>query len=122
MLPTTGRANNISHVTVSLDNPFSTALHITRIQSTVSSLGIPLGTINTDTDFTSKPKSKTTSPQLDLDMNFDPVALFTITRALAVEAGLDVAPLDGIVDLGGYQYLKTTGPAPSKHRRDNLYT
>lgn len=49
-------------------------------------------------------------------MNFDPAALFTVTRALAVEAGLDPAPLDGIVQLGGIQYLMTTGQPPVKRQ------
>jgi hypothetical protein len=53
-------------------------------------------------------------------MNFDPAALFTITRALAVQAGLDVAPLDAIVQLGGIQYLTTT--PPSSRRRANEFT
>lgn len=55
-------------------------------------------------------------------MNFDPASLFTVTRALAVEAGLDVDPLDGIVQLGGIKYLSVTGNPPSLKRRDNLYT
>ncbi|KAG5222581.1 hypothetical protein IMY05_C2488000400 [Salix suchowensis] len=65
VLPTTGRANNISHVRVNLDNPFSTALKITKITSAVTVQGINLGNIETDTDFSSDPKSKTTSPDLD---------------------------------------------------------
>jgi hypothetical protein len=67
---------------------------------------IALGSIESSDNFQAKAKSKTDSPELDLNMNFDPEALFTVTRALAVEAGLDPAPLDGIVELGGYQYLK----------------
>ena len=124
MLQTTGRENNISHVTVNLDNPFSAGLKITNIESTVSAFGIPLGTIDSSTNFESQPKSKTTSPDLDLNMNFDPNALFTVTRALAVEAGLDTTQLDGIVELGGYSYLKTTGnpPESSNSRRANIYT
>lgn len=48
-------------------------------------------------------------------MNFDPAALFTVTRALALEAGLDVAPLDAIVQLGGIQYLSIMDDSsPSK--------
>jgi hypothetical protein len=126
-LPTTGTANNISHVTVSLSNPFSASLEITTISSSVSVFGILLGTINQDVKFTSAPKTTTQSPQLDLDMNFDPAALFTVTRALAVEAGLDVAPLDQIVSLAGIQYLPTTqGSAPPAKRevekRDNIFT
>jgi hypothetical protein len=122
VLSTTGRENNISHVTVSLVNPFSSALEITKIKSTVRSFGIPLGTIDTTTSFKSAPKSTTQSPTLDLNMNFDPAALFTVTRALAVEAGLDVDPLDGIVQLGGIKYLSITGNPPTLKRRDNLFT
>jgi hypothetical protein len=70
---------------------------------------ITLGTIESSDSFQAKAKSKTDSPELDLNMNFDPEALFTVTRALAVEAGLDPAPLDGIVSLGGYNYLNTEG-------------
>jgi hypothetical protein len=81
-----------------------------------------LGTINTTTDFVSAPKLTTQSPTLDLNMNFDPSALFTVTRALAVEAGLDVAPLDGIVQLGGIKYLSTTNTPPSVQRRANIFT
>ncbi|TFK44582.1 hypothetical protein BDQ12DRAFT_661303 [Crucibulum laeve] len=121
ILSTTGRENNISHVTVSLVNPFSTPLHITRISSTVKSFGIPLGTIDSETVFDSKAKSTTQSPSLDLNMNFDPAALFTLTRALAVEAGLDVAPLDGIVKLGDIQYLSTTGQPPFR-RQANIFS
>ena len=41
-------------------------------------------------------------------MNLDPQTLFTVTRSLAVKAGLPTEQLDGIVALGGYTYLKTT--------------
>lgn len=127
VLPTTGTANNISHVTVSIANPFTAALDVTQVSSSVSAFGIPLGTINQTVNFTSAPKSTTTSPQLDLDMNFEPAALFTVTRALAVEAGLDVAPLDQIVSLAGIQYLPISQPStPSTKRdvvkRDNIFT
>lgn len=54
-------------------------------------------------------------------MNLDPASLFTVTRALAVEAGEDVAPLDGIVALGGYTYLMTTGPAVSTESDASLF-
>ncbi|KAF9047294.1 hypothetical protein BJ165DRAFT_1464966 [Panaeolus papilionaceus] len=121
ILPTTGKENNISHVTVSLDNPFSAPLEITKVSSTVSAFGISLGTIDQETSFRSAPNSTTKSPELNLNMNFDPDALFTVTRALAVEAGLDAAPLDAIVQLGGFHYLSTTNaPVPSK-RQANLF-
>jgi hypothetical protein len=122
VLATTGRVNNISHVTVDFENPFSAALHITKISSTVKSFGVTLGNIDTNTDFSFAPKARTTSPSLDLNMNLDPSALFSVTRALAIEAGLDIAPLDGIVQIGGIQYQFTTGNAPSSQRRANIFT
>ncbi|KAF9051008.1 hypothetical protein BDZ89DRAFT_1056905 [Hymenopellis radicata] len=121
VLTTTGRDNNISHVTVDLQNPFSAALQITNIKSTVSSFGISLGTIDTDTDFNAEPKSTTTSPALNFNMNLEPSAIFTLTRNLAVEAGLDTAQLDGIVKAGGISYMQDV-EISSQTRRDNLYT
>ncbi|KAE9401586.1 hypothetical protein BT96DRAFT_918717 [Gymnopus androsaceus JB14] len=124
VLSTTGITNNISDVTVSLSNPWTADLDITGIESTVSAFGITLGTISSSTNFSSPGKQNATSPTLPLDMNFDPASLFTVTRALAVEAGLDVSPLDGIVALGGYTYLMTTGPAVSTGAQNDasLYT
>lgn len=54
-------------------------------------------------------------------MNFDPAALFTVTRALAVEAGLDPAPLDGIVQLGGIQYLNIANQPPVKRQDASVF-
>ncbi|KAJ7782963.1 hypothetical protein B0H16DRAFT_1494883 [Mycena metata] len=126
ILPTTGKSSNLSHVTVTIQNPFTTPLDITSISSSVTSFGVSLGTINSTTKFTNAGKSATTSPSLDLDMNFDPAALFSVTRRLALEAGLDVAPLDSIVELGGITYLPAaaTSASPIKRgvRRDNLFT
>lgn len=117
VLPTTGKENNISHVTVSLSNPFSAPLQITKISSTVTSFGILLGSIEQDISFQSSPKSSTESPVLNFDLNFDPSALFTVTRALAVEVGEDVAPLDSIVQLGGFHYLPITQPESNQVRK-----
>ncbi|KAH9083581.1 hypothetical protein EDB83DRAFT_2511885 [Lactarius deliciosus] len=125
VLPTTGRENDIAHVSVALVNPFTAGLLITSIRSTVSTHGISLGTIETSTNFTSTGKSTVISPSLDIGLNMDPAALFTVTRLCAVSAGLSTEQLDGIVQLGGYQYLQVTGGNSSgatKKRRDNLYT
>ena len=64
-------------------------------------------------------------------MNLDPQTLFTVTRSLAVKAGLPTEQLDGIVALGGYHYLSTTSQkrevieaeiaARSLEKRDNIY-
>ncbi|KIY74263.1 hypothetical protein CYLTODRAFT_363931 [Cylindrobasidium torrendii FP15055 ss-10] len=118
VLSSTGRENNISHVTVELNNPWSATLDITRIDSTVSSKGINLGTISSATKFTSTGHETTTSPDLDLVQNLDPSSIFTLTRLLAVEAGEDPAPLDGIVEVGGIQYLQDFGGSRRQYSVD----
>ena len=138
VLSSTGHENNTAHVTVDLVNPFSADLHITQITSSVKSHGINLGSINQGVEFAAGGKKTSTSPALNLDMNLDPASIFSVTRALAVLAGLDTEQLDGIVQLGGYQYLQTTDDdsrnsttklkrkeAPdngSFNKRDNIYT
>jgi hypothetical protein len=66
------------------------------------------------------------SPDLPLDMNFDPAALFTVTRALAIKAGESTDQLDAIVQLGGITYLTTNPPMPAPKRdllmKRNLFT
>ncbi|KAI0256058.1 hypothetical protein BJV78DRAFT_435519 [Lactifluus subvellereus] len=125
VLPTTGRENNVAHVSVALVNPFTAGLLITDVRSNVSTHGIPLGTIKTSTNFMSAGRSTANSPNLDFGLNMDPAALFTVMRLCAVAAGLSTEQLDGIVRLGGYQYLRTTGgdgSNTSTKRRDNIYT
>lgn len=106
-----------------LVNPFTAGFEITHITSSVTSHGLDLGTIETATNFSAAGKSTTSSPPLDLNMNFDPPTLFTLTRVLAVQAGLDPAPLDGIVALGGYSYVTATNADSTPvGRRSNIYT
>jgi hypothetical protein len=105
-------------------NPFTSPLDITQVTSTVTSHGIALGNIATTTNFSAAGKTNTVSPTLDLNLNFDPAALFTLTRVLAVDAGEDPTPLDGIVQVGGIEYISaTTADAPPTKRevipRDN---
>ena len=119
MLPTSGITNNITQVTVDLVNPFTSALDITQVTSSVTSHSINLGTIATATNFTAAGKMSSTSPTLDLNLNFDPPSLFTLTRVLAVDAGEDTTQLDGIVALGGYKYVSATNAdAPPTNRRE----
>ncbi|KAG2131418.1 uncharacterized protein EDB93DRAFT_1255529 [Suillus bovinus] len=126
ILPTTFVTSNVSQVTVALVNPFTAGFDITSISSNVTSHGLYLGSINTATNFNSAGKSTTKSPVLDMTMNYDPPTLFTLTRVLAVQAGLDPTQLDGIVALGDYQYVTATTtdsePVPQQQRRDNIYT
>ncbi|KAG2078952.1 hypothetical protein BDR04DRAFT_1124058 [Suillus decipiens] len=126
ILPTTFVTNNISQVTVALVNPFTAGFDITSISSNVTSHGLHLGSIDTATNFNSPGKSTTKSPVLNMTMNYDPPTLFTLTRVLAVQAGLDPTQLDGIVALGDYQYVTATtadsGSVPQQQRRANIYT
>jgi len=106
-------------------NPFTAGFLVTGIRSNISTQGIPLGTIEASSNFSSAGKSTTTSPNLDVDLNLDPAALFTVTRLCAVAAGLSTEQLDGIVELGGYTYLQTTdgdSANTSTKKRDNIYT
>lgn len=106
-----------------LVNPFTASFEITEITSSVTSHGLALGTIQTTNNFSAAGKSTTTSPPLDLNMNFDPPTLFTLTRVLAVRAGLDPTPLDDIVALGGYSYLTATNAdSTPASRRNNIFT
>jgi hypothetical protein len=98
----------MSVVTVSVVNPFTSSLLISNIQSTVTSNGINLGTINQATSFEAKGKSTTTSPSLYLDINLNPPDIFTLLHTLAISAGMSTAQIDSIVQLGGYSYVPTT--------------
>lgn len=60
---------------------------------------------------------------MDFEMNMDPRALLSVTRRLAVEAGLDTGPLDGIVKVGGIEYLDGDGKGKrGVLPRANIYT
>ncbi|RPD70056.1 hypothetical protein L226DRAFT_261105 [Lentinus tigrinus ALCF2SS1-7] len=127
VLPTTGHANDTAHAVVSLANPFTSDLVITKVESNVTFHGITLGTIDMPSvTFASKGNASTDSPNLDLELNMDPEALFSVTRVLAEEAGLDTDQLDVIVALGGYKYLNGVGGLKGKRedvaKRDNLFT
>ncbi|KAF8586733.1 hypothetical protein K439DRAFT_1631457 [Ramaria rubella] len=128
ILPTTGKQNNLAHVTVNLKNPFTAHLMITNINSTVMSHGLNLGTIQTTTNFPANGHSTTTSPTLDLDMNLDPPTIFTLLRRLAVQAGQSTDQLDEIVSIGGIQYVASTDQDGGKvvqrrhEKRANIFT
>ncbi|KAI5474806.1 pre-rrna processing protein [Pseudohyphozyma bogoriensis] len=116
VLTTTGVTNDLSNSIVSLQNPFSSSLSITNIQSNVTSHGLFVGSINTDTDFTAAGKTANISPILGLDLNLYPPDIFSLLRVLAVEANLDTAQIDGIVALGGYTLTPSTSTARKSKR------
>lgn len=106
-------------MTVDLKNPFTSGLTITNINSTVMSHGLNLGTIQAATNFPASGLSTTTSPVLELNLNFDHPTLFTLLRRLAVQAGEATDQIDQIVALGGIQYVPSTDADGAKlpHKR-----
>lgn len=127
VLDTTGHGNNIAHVRVVLADPFTSGFAINSVQASVkSSHGIDLGKIDQSTTFTVAGKQQTESPDLNLGLNLDPATMFTLLRLLATEAGLPTEQIDGIVNLGGYQYTQPVKRSHAQNTRSllsrNLYT
>jgi hypothetical protein len=120
VLPTTGHGNNIAHTKVTLSDPFTSGFTITSVNSTVEYRGLSMGTIQQSTNFAVAGKQTTTSPDLNFALNLDPATLFTVLRLLAGEAGLRTDQLDGIVALGGYQYVQPV--TKRDHVSRGLYT
>lgn len=118
VLPTTGRANNLADATVSLQNPFTTDLLITNIQSNVTAYGLYVGSIVQDTQFAADGRTATDSPTLGLSLNLYPPDIFSLLRALVVDGGQDVVPLDGVIALGGYT-LTPSGENPPPRSSNN---
>ncbi|WFC96532.1 hypothetical protein MBRA1_003193 [Malassezia brasiliensis] len=108
VLNSTGITSDVAHSIVNLNNPFTSGLQITHISSNVTMHGIFVAQIDTDLDFSAAGKSVTASPNIPLHLNLYPPDMFALLRALALQAGEDVRPLDGIVSIGGYTYSPTT--------------
>ncbi|GAA5937070.1 uncharacterized protein JCM15063_000146 [Sporobolomyces koalae] len=117
VLPTTGISNDFADATVNLANPFTAGLDITNIQSNITAYGLFVGSIITNTNFPAAGKSETDSPTLPFNLNLYPPDIFSLLRALAVSAGLPTEQLDGIVALGGYQYVPTAATADALQAR-----
>ncbi|KAK0542857.1 hypothetical protein OC846_006614, partial [Tilletia horrida] len=117
VLDTTGITNDIANGYVGLNNPFTSKLRVTKIRSNVSSHGIHVADINTDLDFLANGKSVTGSPAIPILLNLNPPDIFALLRALAIQSGQDVGPIDAIVNLAGYKLSPVTdantGPRPS---------
>ncbi|CAD6973942.1 unnamed protein product [Tilletia controversa] len=108
ILDTTGITNDIANAFVGLDNPFTSKLTITQIRSNVSSHGIHVADIDTGLNFEASGKSVSGSPSIPVLINLNPPDIFGLLRALAVQSGQDIRPLDAIVDLAGYKLTATT--------------
>ncbi|KAG0746078.1 hypothetical protein G6F33_006884 [Rhizopus arrhizus] len=95
---------SVSGVKVSIANPFSAGMSISKVVAAVTYQGMPLG--NIDQDISSNPivisgKSTVQSNPLNMQMNLEPSAIALLLRTLAVQASLDTKPLDALYTLGG---------------------
>ncbi len=120
VLSTTGVTNNIANSVVSLANPFTAGLTITRIQSKVFANGIYLADIDTPLNFPAQGRSVSESPMIPLALNLYPPDLFGALRAFAVQANLNPAYVDGIVALGGFTLTPSTVVGSGMQKRDDF--
>ncbi|GAN00901.1 conserved hypothetical protein [Mucor ambiguus] len=102
--PTT-LSDGVVGVKVSIANPFSAGMSITKVTSAVTYNGMPVG--NIDQDISSNPivipgKATVQSGELDMKMNTEPAAVALLLRSLAVTSQLDTRPLDALLTLGGF--------------------
>ena len=108
----------MAQAVVSLSNPFTSSLSITHIISNVTSHGLFIASLDTDTQFNAGGKKVSQSPLLDLHLNLYPPDIFALVRDYALDAGLDVMQLDAIVKIGGYTYSDTTNANSLKKHKN----
>ncbi|KAI8890227.1 hypothetical protein K501DRAFT_169158 [Backusella circina FSU 941] len=92
-------------VKVTIADPFSAGLTITKVVSAVTFDGMPIG--NIDQDISSSPfvvGGKTTgeSAPLNMAMNIEPASIALLLRSLAVKSNMDTTALDSLLGLGGF--------------------
>ncbi|KAI8637942.1 hypothetical protein BD408DRAFT_457039 [Parasitella parasitica] len=92
-------------VKVTIANPFSAGLSISKVVAAATFVGMPVG--NIDQDISSNPfviggKSTATSQDLSMSMNLEPAAVALLLRTLALQAGINTNALDGLLALGGF--------------------
>ncbi|RUP43844.1 hypothetical protein BC936DRAFT_136643 [Jimgerdemannia flammicorona] len=101
-------STSIANAAVVITNPFSAGLTITKVVSTVSYAGMPVGQI--DQDISSNPivvggKTSSSSPPLNLKMNLQPASIALLLRENALTApGItsdNIKALDGLLNMGG---------------------
>lgn len=102
--PTT-LTDGVVGVKVTIANPFSAGLSISKVVSAVTYNGMPIG--NIDQDISSNPiiipgKGAAQSGELNMLMNTEPAAVALLLRSLAVTSNLDTRPLDSLLTMGGF--------------------
>lgn len=108
--------NGIVGVAVSIANPFSASLSITKVVSSATYQGMPVG--NIDQDISNSPiviggHSTVQSNPLNMQMNIEPAAVALLLRQLAVAEGLDTRALDALLGMGGFQIAGQEDVSPS---------
>ncbi|KAL0078642.1 hypothetical protein J3Q64DRAFT_1824759 [Phycomyces blakesleeanus] len=96
---------NIVNVQVGIANPFTTGLSITKVVSSVSFQGMPIG--NIDQDISNNPivvsgHVTAQSSPLSMTMNMEPAVIALLLRQLAVKSDMDLKPLDALLGMGGF--------------------
>ncbi|CAO3620361.1 unnamed protein product [Cunninghamella echinulata] len=104
-VPTDVIQTSFVNVAVTIANPFTAGLAITKVKSAATYKGMPVG--NIDQDISNNPyviggHATTASPQLNMQMNLEPAAIALLMRDLAVDANLDTRALDGLLGMGGF--------------------
>ncbi|KAL1915516.1 uncharacterized protein VTP21DRAFT_6640 [Calcarisporiella thermophila] len=113
ILPDTPQTS-VAQTLVNISNTFTADLQLNSIQAVVTQFGQPVGTLDVaDQQIVIKGKSTQSTPGLPLKMNLEPTAIIVLLRGNAVDKGLNVAPLDALLKLGGYEI----GDAKGKRRR-----
>ncbi|RUS28691.1 hypothetical protein BC938DRAFT_481562 [Jimgerdemannia flammicorona] len=114
VLPDTA-ATSIAQTYVTINNPFSAGLNIVKINAAVTYSGMPVG--NIIVDISSNPivvsgKASASSSALPITLNVDPTAIALLLRENAQNSGLDLKPLDGLLNMGGIK-IGDTSVTPS---------
>ncbi|KAI9304512.1 hypothetical protein BJ944DRAFT_266728, partial [Cunninghamella echinulata] len=124
-VPTDVIQTSFVNVAVTIANPFTAGLAITKVKSAATYKGMPVG--NIDQDISNNPyviggHATTPSPQLNMQMNLEPAAVALLMRDLAVDANLDTRALDGLLGMGGFhiQGQESVEPTPEIFKGFNI--
>ncbi|KAG2207252.1 hypothetical protein INT46_008870 [Mucor plumbeus] len=104
VLPDTTKTGIVG-VKVSIANPFTAGLSITKVTAAATFVGMPVG--NIDQDISNSPyvipgKATAESQDLNMNMNIEPASVALLLRTLAVQANMDTKSLDALLGLGGF--------------------
>ncbi|KAI7900771.1 uncharacterized protein BX663DRAFT_438815 [Cokeromyces recurvatus] len=98
----------IAGVKVSIANPFSADLSISKVTAAATFKGMPIGKIDQDISsntFIVPGKGTAESQYLSMNMNIEPASIALLLRTLAIEANLDNRALDALLGLGDFQIV-----------------